>query len=133
MASLGQVSEHGTYGKASAAGSTIGCSTHIKHRSLTAVFGLDSEQEDEINRHSDMMKDSVEAQITEQGLIDAGIEPEDVRDLKVSKQHCSIELWGLVWQLDDDDHRFHSFPCSPPSHVLFSALNHYVVMLFHLY
>ncbi len=46
-----------------------------------------------MNRYGDKMKDSVEAELTEQAMIDAGIEPEDVSDLKVSEQLCIVELW----------------------------------------
>ncbi len=84
---------HETQGKSYAAGSTGHSTTHTRYRTLTAVFGPDDEQEEEMNRYGDKMKDSVEAELTEQAMIDAGIEPEDVSDLKVSEQLCIVELW----------------------------------------
>ncbi len=63
--------------------------------SLTEIFGPEGVLQAEIDDHGAKMKESVEAQFTLNDMLDAGIEPEDIRDLKVSKQHCSVKVWGL--------------------------------------
>ncbi len=70
-------------------------STRDRGFSITEVFGLDGALQAEIDDHGAIMKDSVEAQLTLKDMLDAGIEPEDIEDLKVSEQHCSVEVWGL--------------------------------------
>ncbi len=64
------------------------CGPSQRERALTLgdVMGPEGPLQDEIQHHGEVMKDSVEAQLTIEKMLEAGIEPADIEDLKVSKQ-----------------------------------------------